>query len=363
MLRTLREAVETESPSGSSVAVTRMALFFTRQCRELGAKVHTYAHAGVGCAIAAEFHSAMRGAKPILLLGHADTVWDTGTLKTMPFRVRGERAYGPGILDMKSGLIIGLWAIRALRELSVKPRSTIRFLLNPDEETGSFAFRSRILAEARGARACLVLEPAAQGGALKTSRKGVGLFTLTIQGRAAHAGINPEAGVNAISELARQITHIESFARPSRGLTVNVGVVRGGTRSNVISESAAASIDVRVGRPRDGEWIERKMRSLKPVLRGSQVKVDGGMNRPPMERHATRVLYERARGLASQLGFELGEASTGGGSDGCFAAALGIPTLDGLGGVGDGAHARGEHILVRELPRRAALLAALLATI
>ncbi|MGH9342389.1 MAG: M20/M25/M40 family metallo-hydrolase, partial [Terriglobia bacterium] len=219
------------------------------------------------------------------------------------------------------------------------------------------------LREASRARACLVLEPAAEGGALKTCRKGVGIFTLSVHGRSAHAGINPGAGVNAISELARQIACVESFARPATGLTVNVGVVHGGSRSNVVPETATASIDVRVVRPRDGDWIERKMRSLKPILPGARLEIAGGMNRPPLERRRAAALFGQARGLASQMGFELQEASTGGGSDGSFVAALGIPTLDGLGGVGDGAHARHEHVLVRELPRRAALLAALLAAI
>ncbi|MGH9353601.1 MAG: M20 family metallopeptidase [Terriglobia bacterium] len=361
MLRTLRHAVEIESPSNSKAAVTKMAEFFARELKKTGGNVQTYRHARAGSAVAAEFWETPQ--KPILLLGHTDTVWDVGTLSRMPFRVERGRAYGPGILDMKSGLVIGLFAIRALRALNIKPASPIHFFLNSDEETGSTAFRSLLLREARRARACLVLEPAAEGGALKTSRKGVGIFTLTVHGRSAHAGINPGAGVNAISELAKQIARIESFARPAAVLTVNVGVVQGGARSNVVPETAAASIDVRVARPRDGDWIERKMRSLKPILRGARLEITGGMNRPPLERRRTAALFGRACELASQLGFELQEASTGGGSDGSFVAALGIPTLDGLGGVGDGAHARHEQVLIRELPRRAALLAALLGVI
>ncbi|HEV2501319.1 MAG TPA: M20 family metallopeptidase [Terriglobia bacterium] len=363
MLRTLRHSVEIESPSQSKTAVTRVAEFFARELKRTGGKVQTYRHARAGAAVAAEFWGAPRQPQPILLLGHTDTVWDVGTLSQMLFRVERGRAYGPGILDMKSGLIVGLFAIRALRALNIKPRSSVRFFLNADEETGSTAFRSALLREARRARACLVLEPAAEGGAVKTARKGVGVFTLAVRGRSAHAGINPAAGVNAISELAKQIARVESFARPAAGLTVNVGVAQGGSRSNVVPETASASIDVRVERARDGDWIEKKMRSLKPILRGARLEMTGGMNRPPLERRRTAALFECARGLASQLGFALHEASTGGGSDGSFVAALGVPTLDGLGGVGDGAHARHEHVLVRELPRRAALLAALLATI
>ncbi|MGH9398166.1 MAG: M20 family metallopeptidase [Terriglobia bacterium] len=363
MLQMLREAVEIESPSNSKAAVTKMAEFWAREFRRAGAKVQNHTHARAGCAITAEFWGGRRSQKPILLFGHSDTVWDIGTLAGMPFRVRAGRAYGPGILDMKSGLVIGVWAIRALKAAAIQPRSRVQFFLNPDEETGSVAFRSRLLAEARRARACLVLEPAAGAGAVKTSRKGVGIFEISVRGRSAHAGINPAAGINAISEMAGQIARIEGFAKPASGLTINVGVIEGGTRANVVPEIASATVDVRIIRPRDGEWIEGKMSALKPIHGGARLEVTGGMNRPPLERRHTMGLFHQARKLAAQLGFELREASTGGGSDGCFAAALGIPTLDGLGGVGDGAHARHEHVFIRELPFRAALLAALLASI
>ncbi len=264
---------------------------------------------------------------------------------------------------MKSGLVCGLWAIRALQALGIRPASPVRFFLNSDEETASLAFRKRILAEARRARAVLVLEPAAAGGALKTARKGVGEFRITVRGRAAHAGINPEAGVNAIAELARQLLRIEKLASPQRGLTLSVGVIQGGTRSNVIPETASAAVDIRVPRLSDGKAIERKVYGLKPFHPEAQLEIRGGINRPPMERARARELFRVARKLGRQLGMELEEASTGGGSDGNFTAALGIPTLDGLGGVGEGAHARNEHVIIRELPRRAALLAALLAKI
>jgi glutamate carboxypeptidase len=375
MMRNLRKAVEIESPTHSKAAVTKMAEYCAREFQKAGGVVQMHRHVQAGCALTAEFWGMARKQKPILLLGHTDTVWEAGTLDEMPFRLLGGRAYGPGILDMKSGIIIALWAIRALRATGIQPRSPVHFFLNADEETGSMAFRSRLLAEARRARACLVLEPAAPGGALKTSRKGVGIFALTAHGRSAHAGINPDAGINAISELARQIVKIEGFARrhshnASRpgltshpGLTINVGIVHGGSRSNVVPENATASIDVRVARPRDGDWIDRQMRSLRPVQRGARLEITGGMNRPPLERRNSAGLFRRACELALQLGFEVREASTGGGSDGSFAAALGVPTLDGLGGVGDGAHARHEHILTREIPRRAALLAALIAAI
>jgi glutamate carboxypeptidase len=227
----------------------------------------------------------------------------------------------------------------------------------------SLAFRDELLAEARGARAVLVLEPAAAQGALKTARKGVGEFQITVRGRSAHAGINPSAGVNAIGELARQILRVEKLARPRRGLTLNVDVVQGGTRANVIPELAVARVDVRVPTARDREHIEEKMRALSVINPEAKLEVTGGVNRPPLERKMARALFLKARELGRQMGLELKEAATGGGSDGNFTAALGVPTLDGLGGTGDGAHARHEHVILSELPQRAALLAALLATL
>jgi glutamate carboxypeptidase len=363
MLRCLRQAVEIESPSGSKANVDRMAAFFAREFKRSDGTVRVLPHRSAGAAVCAEFWGGIRGLKPLLLLGHHDTVWDLGTIRKMPFRVRNGRAYGPGVLDMKSGLVCGLWAIRALRALGAKPRSPVRFFLNPDEEVSSVAFRDTIKAEAKRARTVLVLEPAAAGGALKTARKGVGEFQITVQGRAAHAGTNPGAGVNAISELARQILRVEKLAHPGRGLTLNVGVIHGGTRSNVIPERAYAAIDVRVPRRRDGDLVEQKIHSLKPIHPEARLEIHGGVNRPPMERAQAAKLFRQARELGRQLGMRLDEASTGGGSDANFTAALGIPTLDGLGGLGDGAHARHEHILIRELPRRSALLAALLATV
>jgi glutamate carboxypeptidase len=363
MLRCLRQAVEIESPSGSKANVDRMAAFFASEFKRSGGRVRVLPHPSAGAAVYAEFWGGVRGLKPVLLLGHHDTVWDLGTIKKMPFTVRNGRAYGPGVLDMKSGLICGLWAIRALQALGVRPRGPVHFFLNPDEEVSSIAFHDTIKAQAKRARTVLVLEPAAARGALKTARKGVGEFQITVQGRAAHAGTNPGAGVNAVSELARQILRIEELADPGRGLTLNVGVIHGGTRSNVIPERAYASVDVRVSRRSDAELVERRVHSLKPIHPEARLEIHGGVKRPPMERAQAANLFRQARELGRRLGMQLDEASTGGGSDGNFTAALGIPTLDGLGGVGDGAHARHEHILIRELPRRSALLATLLATI
>lgn len=359
----LRQVVEIESPSLNPAAIDRMANHLAREFSQRGAKVQLLSNPTAGSALLAEFWPGARGAKPILLLGHLDTVWDVGTLKEMPFQVRDGRAYGPGIYDMKSGIVCGLWAIQALEALKIKPAGPVRFFLNADEEVSSIAFRDELLAEARLARAVLVLEPAAAKGALKTARKGVGEFQVTVRGRSAHAGINPSAGVNAISELARQILRIEKLSRPRRGLTVNVDVIQGGTRSNVIPEHAVARVDVRVPTAADREKIERQMRALTPIHPEATLEITGGVNRPPLERKMASALFRQARDLGRKMGLELDEAATGGGSDGNFTAALGIPTLDGLGGTGDGAHARHEHVIVRELPQRAALIAALIATL
>lgn len=363
MLRCLKTAVEIESPSSSPDGVARAARFFAGEFARYRGKVTLLRKHGVGPALVGEFWTKERSQKPILLLGHMDTVWGEGTLKEMPFSIQGGRAYGPGVLDMKSGIVCGLWAIRSLQALGITPRCPVHFFLNSDEEVSSLAFRKAILREARRTRAVLVLEPAAEHGALKTARKGVGEFQITVHGRSAHAGVNPSAGVNAISELAKQLLRIEQFARPHQGLALSVGTIHGGTRSNVVPEYATASVDVRVSRLIDRRWIERKMRGLKPIHPEACLEINGGINRPPMEHKMAVGLYREAQELARQIGFELREASTGGGSDGNLTAALKIPTLDGLGGVGDGGHARHEHVLIRELPRRAALIAALLATL
>lgn len=366
MLACLEQAVKIKSPTHSKPHVDRLARFFARKFREQGGKVRLLEHPSAGSAVGAEFWSragGKRGPKPLLMLGHLDTVWDAGTLRRMPFRIARGRAYGPGIFDMKSGIVCGLWAVRALRALRIEPASPVRFFLNSDEEASSVAFRKELLWEARQAQAVLVLEPAAAGGALKTARKGVGEFRLTVYGRAAHAGINPAAGVNAINELARQLLRIAKFAAPRRGLTVTVGMIKGGTRPNVVPARASARIDVRIPRRQDRALIERRMRALRPLDPQARLEIEGGINRPPLERAMARELFHLARKVGREMGMEIEEASTGGGSDGNFTAALGVPTLDGLGGVGDGAHALHEHVLIRELPRRAALIAALMATL
>jgi glutamate carboxypeptidase len=368
-MKLLGEAVEIESPTYSRSNIDRIARFFAREFRRHHGKVSLLENPKTGAALVAEFWGGKGRRekenlkKPILLIGHHDTVWPKGTLARMPFRVQRGRAYGPGVLDMKSGIVLAIAAVRAVQALGLEPASPVRLFLNPEEETGSETFRGKIEHEAKGSRAVLVLEPAAKGGALKTARKGVGEFRLTVQGRSAHAGINPGAGINAIGELARQVLRIEKLAERRRGLTLNVGVIEGGTRSNVVPEIARARVDVRIPRADDQARIEEKMFGLKAVHPEARVKIEGGINRPPMERAMAAGLFAKARALAAQIGFEVTDAATGGGSDGNFSAALGIPTLDGLGGVGDGEHALHEHVIICELPHRAALLAALLVTL
>ena len=303
-------------------------------------------------------------ARPVVLLGHTDTVHPLGTLAERPWREEGGRIYAPGVFDMKASCAAAVEALRACAELGLRPRRPVTLLLTCDEETGSFSGRALVEEEARGAEAVLVLEPPAPGGGAKTARKGTGLFTLRAAGVAAHAGLDPEKGASAVHELARQIERLCALAEPARGMTVNVGVVRGGTRSNVVAEQATAEVDVRFSTADEARRLERAIRGLRPSDARVRLTIEGGINRPPLERTPqVERLYLKARGAAAALGFELGEASVGGASDGNFAAACGAAVLDGLGVEGDGAHAAHEHIIVDSVASRGALLAALIATL
>lgn len=303
---------------------------------------------------------------PALVLCHYDTVWPTGTLAKLPFSVDDQGvARGPGCFDMKGGIVLLLYALRALRALGRSPRRPLRVLFTGDEEVGSPTSRPLIELLAEGAAVAFVLESPLPGGTLKTARKGTGDYRLTIHGRAAHAGVEPRKGINAIQELAHQVLALHALNDDDAGTTVNVGVVRGGTRPNVVPAYAEAEIDVRLATLAEAERLDAAIRGLRPVLPGATLRVEGGLNRPPMERsEAMGRLFERARAIAAAMGVaDLQEGATGGGSDGNFTAALGIPTLDGLGPEGEGAHAAHEHVLVESLPRRAALLAGLLAEV
>ena len=365
IVSTIRQFVEIESPSDNKAAVDGLAETIADKFAQLGGEVHFHKSADFGNHLQVDFGG--RSAKPVLLLGHYDTVYPLETLATMPCTVAGNKLTGPGVLDMKSGIALMLHAIAALQEWhgqdaqAALPRPVTVFLVS-DEEVGSDSSRAITESLAKKAAAVLVLEPSyGRQGAVKTARKGVGEYVVKVTGKASHAGLDFEKGVNAIRELARQIEKVSSFTELKKGLTVNVGIVSGGSRTNVVPAEAAAQIDVRIARMKDAAGIDKKMRSLRPVDRRCKIAVTGGINRPPMERTAgVAALYAQARDIARELGWKLGEAAVGGGSDGNFTAGLGIPTLDGLGGVGDGAHAPHEHILISELPRRAALIAGLI---
>jgi glutamate carboxypeptidase len=357
--RLIRELVECESPSNDRAALARFAELFASHARRLGT-VTPLAGGHLRC----EFH--LKGEKDgqILILGHSDTVWPVGTLASMPFREADGRLWGPGVLDMKAGLAFLLYAILALRELDIPVRDRVVLQLNADEEVGSPGSRALTEELARQSRFVLVLEPGTGlEGKLKTARKGVGDYTVTVRGRASHAGVDFAAGASAVVELARQIERIASFTRLDRGITVNPGVISGGTRTNVVAAEARAEVDIRIAKLKDAAVLERSFRKLKPVDPRCAIEIAGGLNRPPMERTpAIRALFRHAAKLAGELGVNVEESSTGGGSDGNFTAALGIPTLDGLGGVGEGAHARNESILVDRIADRTALIAKLIAS-
>jgi len=366
MVRLLEQMVRLESPSFDKAAVDRLGRLVASEWRKRGARVALLRQHERGDHVRAELWASSAGPKgQLLVLGHLDTVYGFGTLQRMPFQVARGRAWGPGTFDMKGGLVIALYAADALRRAQVVPRKRVVFLWTSDEEIGSGTSRAILEREARRSDAVLVLEPAAGlDGRLKTARKGVGEVELVVRGRAAHAGVNPQEGVNAVHELALQIARVMKFSGPMRGVTINVDVIEGGTRSNVIAERARALVDCRVSRAADRPRLEKKLRALQPILPGARLTVRGGINRPPMERTAQIVaLFRHAQTLAQEMGCRLRESSTGGGSDGNFTAALGVPTLDGLGAVGEGAHSPGECVLIRALPERAALLAALLATL
>jgi glutamate carboxypeptidase len=362
IVQTIRQLVESESPSDNKQAVDRLGELLAGRFEGLGGHAKFHRVQNFGNHLQVDFAGARSG-KPLLLLGHLDTVYPLGALATMPCRVRDGRLWGPGSFDMKSGIALMLHAIEALRAWheDTLPRP-VTVLLVSDEEVGSDT--SRLITEnlAKKSAAVLVLEPShGPKGAVKTARKGVGEYVLKVTGKAAHSGLDFEKGESAILELARQIVAIQKLIDLKRGLTLNIGTVQGGTRVNVIPAEASAVLDVRVARKQDAAGIDRKLRSLKPFNRKCKLAITGGINRPPMERTAmVAQLYKKAAEIAKHLGWTLGEAAVGGGSDGNFTAGLGIPTLDGLGGVGEGAHATHESILISELPRRTALLAALI---
>ena len=363
----LRELIESlvrlESPSTDTHAVERCGAELARRLDALGARVERLPGGERADLVRATFAAGSQDddrSRQVMLLGHFDTVWPIGQLDRMPLREEGGRLFGPGIFDMKAGIGVAMFAMRALKALSASA-PTVVMLWTTDEEIGSGASRAAIEDEARRSQAVLVIEPSLPGGAAKTSRKGCGVFELAAHGIPVHAGIDPAKGASAILELAHQILAVAQLQDLDRGISVNVGLVSGGSRTNVVAAEARASVDVRVPTLADGERIAAEIGRLRPHIRGATLEVHGGFDRPPLERSEKGLrLYRLAREVARELGGELGEGATGGGSDGNFTAAVGVPTLDGLGPQGDGAHALHEHVITEDLPWRAALLAGLI---
>lgn len=368
LLSFTRALCEAESPSGDaegSRAVVNLIEDAAREFEGFATWERTPAPDGYGEHFRLRaFGGGAREGRTLLLLGHTDTVHPRGSLSHMPWREEGGKIYAPGVFDMKAACAVALEALRACVAVGARPRRPVVLLLTCDEESGSHSGRALVEEEARRAEYVLVLEPAAPGGRAKTARKGTGLFTLAVEGRAAHAGLEPEKGVSAVLELARQIERVASLARPEVGTTINVGTMRGGTHANVVAAEAHAEVDVRFSTLEEARRIEEAMRSLEPFDSRALVKVSGGINRPPLERtEAVASLYEKARRVAAEFDFELGETSVGGASDGNFAAGYCAAVLDGLGLEGSGAHASHEHIDADRLVPRAAFLAALVASL
>jgi glutamate carboxypeptidase len=357
--RDIETLVSLESPSGVKAAVDRCGEALSSMLTDAGATVTRFPQVDRGDHLRAEFSG---GPRQVLLLGHFDTVWNEGELARMPLREADGRLHGPGVFDMKASIAVAILAVRALLRLQPEenlPR--VVMLWTTDEEVGSETSRALIEAEARRSDAVLVLEPSLPGGAAKTWRKGCGEFEVTVRGVAAHAGIDPRKGASAVHELAHQIVALEALRDLERGVSVNVGVIAGGTRGNVVAEEARAIVDVRVPTMEDAKRIEERLRSLQPFNPEVQIEVTGSVGRPPLERtEGVARLFEQAKNVAAELGVDLAEGGTGGGSDGNFTAAIGVPTLDGLGPQGDGAHALHEHVVIADLPWRAAFLAALI---
>lgn len=356
MTRTLEQWVMLESPSNEQEAVNSLGDLVGRAFKRAGAAVERLPQAAFGDHLRISWG---QGDRQLLVLGHMDTVWPLGEVQRRPFRLSQGKATGPGAFDMKGGLVVALYTVMALQELGLKPAHRLVFLFNSDEEVGSLTSRPFIEKEAQRSEAVLVLEPS-RDGALVTWRKGVGRFELEVQGVASHAGAAHERGVSAVQELAHQILRLEAMTDYGQGTTVNVGVVEGGSKVNVRPASAWAAIDLRVLTAGEGRRMTEAILELQPVNSEATLIVSGGMNRPPWEASpASEALFERAQRVGAALGLELSPAGTGGGSDGNFSAALGVPTLDGLGVVGEDAHALTEWVDLASLPRRAALLAEL----
>lgn len=357
----LRTLVTTESPTGNETATLAVADILEDALVQAGGRVERLPSPGLGTHLLARFKGADDGDRdPLLVVGHMDTVHPLGTIERLPYAVTDGRIQGPGVYDMKSGVAASIFALRLLAEKGSGPKSDLTFLITCDEEWGSPTSRERIEAEARASRAALIVEPSVPGGGVKSRRKGVSAYVLHVAGKPAHAGIEPEAGASAVHELARQICRVYDLADTAAETTVSVGVISGGTAENVVAESAKCTIDVRFWTLNEAQRVDAALRTLAPIDRRCKLRLDGGINRGALEKTpASEQLLTEARVLAGHLGLELGEGKTGGGSDGNLTSAVGCPTLDGLGPDGAGAHTLKENVLLVEIPRRVALMAAL----
>jgi glutamate carboxypeptidase len=364
----IRALVEVESPSGDENGSRAVVGLLENAARGLECvdAVERVDVPGFGQHLVIKAFQEQSAAGQVLLVGHTDTVHSIGSLAERPWRQESSKIYGPGIFDMKANCALAVEVLHTFSELNLKPRFGVAIVLTCDEEVGSMSGWPLIERVAREQRTscAFVMEPPAAGGRVKTGRKGTGIYLIKVEGKAAHAGLEPEKGASAILELARQTERLHAFNFSGSGITLNVGVVHGGTRSNVVAAQAEGEIDVRFATEAEAEQIDRILSTLEPVDERTKVFVSGGINRPPLERTAAVVdLFEKARGIAASLGFELGEAQVGGASDGNFLAAMGIPVLDGLGISGDGAHAVHEHIEAEDIPRRGTLLTGLLLSV
>jgi glutamate carboxypeptidase len=360
MTALLAEICAIESPSTDPPAVATLAARLAAEAEAVGLVPELVPVTGGGPILRARWPDAPGTVHPVMLLGHLDTVWPLGTAALRPVRIEDGRLYGPGCYDMKAGLVVALFALRALHARGLRPPVTIFF--TPLEEVDCDPYRALMEAEMMAATAVLDFEPAWPGGAVKTSRKGSGSFTLHAHGRASHAGADLSRGANAILELARQCLYVSTLTDPMRGVSANVGVIRGGLRANVVPDLAEAEIDVRFLTVEDGRWIEEALRAIRPHDPQVKLTLSGGLHYPPLERSAAvQRVYAQAAAVAAELGLPLSEVASGGASEASFAGALGLPTLDGLGGDGDGAHAEDEHVVLSSLPERAALTAGLIA--
>jgi glutamate carboxypeptidase len=365
IIASIRALVETESPSGDEAGSKAVISLLGAVAENIsGAKLEILPADNYGQNLRLTAYTDAQEAAPLMLLGHTDTVHARGSIFERPWRVEGNKAYGPGVFDMKANCVLALEVMRAFSQLGAQPKRPVVLLLTCDEETGSASGRPLVEAEAKRASSVLVLEPSGNGGCAKTGRKGTGIFSLKATGVAAHAGLDPEKGASAVLELARQTERLHAFNGNTGGISVNVGVFRGGTLSNVVAAEARAEIDVRFTTAAEADLIQNEILNLRPFDDRVQLTLTGGINRPPLERTEKVIeLYERAKAIARALDFDLGETQVGGASDGNFAAAVGAAVLDGLGISGDGAHATHEHIILDDIPRRGALIAGLIASL